>query len=331
MGYVVSERFFRCAAIAWLTLWCCTGRGQDETPRKRIAVLNFDNPDVGEDAPSGLFGAAGGDVGKGVSAMLIQKLVQDDKYTLVDRSALAKLLKEQSEAESDRVDAYGLATRIGRLLGLDAMIIGAVTRYGPETRQTNAHGGGFGRHTRKSKAYVEITAEVLNITTGAIMADVKAVGQSSRMGEITILSAHGHAMASTEILGSEFVESLLPEATSSAVEQIAAQLNGFVEKIPALQIAMEGRVAEVAGNVLTLNLGRKSGLKIGQQVGVWRERLASADSAAPLDASRLPEKIGLAMITEMGDDYTTAVFSGSVLPQVGDRVRLVGNSNNDPH
>src|SRR5215469_11441748 len=96
------------AATAWLTLWCFAAHAQEEAPKKRVAVLNFDNPDVGADAPSGLFGADSGDVGKGVSAMLIQKLVQGGKYTLIDRSALEKLLKEQSELESDRVDAYGL-------------------------------------------------------------------------------------------------------------------------------------------------------------------------------------------------------------------------------
>jgi len=314
-----------------LTLACCAARGQDEAPRKRVAVLNFDNPDVGADAPSGLLGADGGDVGKGASTLLIQKLVRGNKYTLVDRSALAKLVKEQSEVESDRADAYALATKIGRLLGLDAMIIGAITRYGPESKPVNVYGGSFGVHTRKSKAYVEITAVVLNITSGSIMADFKALGESSRMGEITILSTRGHAPASTEMLGSEFVESLLPEATSSAVDQLARQLDAFAEKIPTLQIAVEGRVAEVAGNVLTLNAGKKSGLKIGQQMEILRETPAAPDSSAPSDAPRLPQKIGLATITELGDDYAAATFSGTGIPQVGDRARLVDHRNADPH
>lgn len=317
------------ATITCLLILGHPAHGQEETPKKRIAVLNFDNPDVGADAPSGLFGADGEDVGKGISALLIQKLVQGGKYTLVDRSALAKLLKEQSGAESDCVDAYGMATRIGRLLGLDAMIVGAVTRYGPEGKQVNVGGGGFGIHARKSKAYVEVTAAVLNITSGAIMADFKSAGESSRTGEISIMSGRGRGKSSMEILGSEFVESLLPEATNNAVEQIAAQLNAFAEKIPALQMAAEGRVAEVEGNVLTLNVGRKSGLQIGQRMEVLRQ--AATDSAAPADASPPAERIGLATITELGDDYATASFSGAGLPKVGDRVRSMENRFTAPH
>lgn len=327
--HMAGWRIFLRAAAPWLMLWGPAAQAQDEAPKKRVAVLNFDNPDAGADAPSGLFGAGGGDVGKGVSAMLIQKLVQGGKYTLVDRSALAKLVKEQSEAESDRMDAYALAAKIGRLLNLDAIIIGAVTRYGPEGKQVDAHGG-FGLHTRKSKAYTEITAAVLNISTGTILADFKALGESSRMGEITVLSARGRASA-MEILGGEFVESLLPEATSNAVDQIARQLDAFAEKIPALQITMEGRVAEVAGSVLTLNMGRKAGLKMGQQMEILRDTPASSNATTPSDSPHLPEKIGLVTITEMGDDYATAVFSGPGVPQVGDRVRPAASSSGDPH
>ena len=323
---MLSSRLPRhAAAIACLMVFCAGARGQEEALKKRAAVLNFDNPDVGADAPSGLFGADEENVGQGVSAMLIQKLVQGGKYTLIDRSALEKLLKEQSEAESDRVDAYGLATRIGRLLGLDAMIVGAITRYGPESKLANSGGGGFGVHTRKSKAYVEITAEVLNISTGAIMADFRGAGDSSRLGEISIMSTRGHAKGSMEILGNEFVESLLPEATNNAVEQIATQLNGFAEKIPALQTSVEGQVAEVAGTVLTLNVGKKSGFRIAQQVEILREAPPAPRSSAAPDAPRLPQRIGLATITELGEDYATAIFSGSANPQVGDRIRLAAN------
>ena len=77
-------------------LACVADHGQQAVPRKRVAVLNFDNPSLGPGAPSGMFGADGGDVGKGVSVLLIQKLVEGGKYTVVDRSALEKLLKEQS-------------------------------------------------------------------------------------------------------------------------------------------------------------------------------------------------------------------------------------------
>lgn len=286
--------------------------------------MNFDNPDVGPDAPSGLFGADGEDVGRGVSALLIQKLLQGGRYTIVDRSALAKLLREQSDAENGRVDAYGMAARIGRLLSLDAMIIGGVTRYGTEEKHKDASGGIFGStvRARKSKAYVEITAQILNITTGEVMASFTGAGESSRTGEITAIGARGRAGTSMEMLGSEFVESLLPEATASAVEQIATQLNLFAGKIPALHVAVEGRIAEVAGNRLTLNVGKIAGLKVGDQLEVLREAQAAADLGKPQGAASVLERVGLAVVTDVSEDYATATFSGSGSAQVGDRVKV---------
>lgn len=311
------------AATGWPLLWCCAGQAQEVAPKKRVAVLNFDNPNFGSDTPSGLFGAVAEDVGKGVSAQLIQKLVVGGRFTLVDRSALEKALKEQNDADRDRLDAYEMAARIGRMLGLDAMIIGAVTRYGPDEKHKAVGGGVFstGVHTRKSKAYVEITVRVLSISSGKILAGFTGAGESARSGEITTVSGRGHSRSSLEMLGSEFVESLLVEATSNAVDQIAVQLNLFANKIPVLRIAMDVLVAEVSGNTLTLNAGRKSGLKVGEQVEIFRDRPAVGDAANSGTLPLVAEQIGLATVTEVADDYATAAFSGSGQVQVGDHVK----------
>jgi curli biogenesis system outer membrane secretion channel CsgG len=328
------RRFLGCVATTgWLLLWCCVGQSQEVAPKKRVAVLNFDNPNFGSDTPSGLFGAAGEDVGKGVSAQLIQKLVAGGRFTLVDRSALEKALKEQNDADSDRLDAYEMAARVGRMLSLDAMIIGAVTRYGPDEKHKAAGGGVFstGMHTRKSKAYVEITARVLDISSGKILAGFTGAGESVRSGEITTVSRGGHSKSSLEILGSEFVESLLVEATSNAVDQIAVQLNLFADKIPAPRIAMDVLVAEVSGNTLTLNAGRKSGLQVGEQVEILRDRPAVGGAANSGIFPRVAAHIGLATVTEVADDYATATFSGSGQVQVGDHVKAKELSRDLPH
>lgn len=318
-----------------MLLFCVALRGQEATTKRRVAVLQFDNPRLGSDAPSGLFGADGESVGKGVSLQLIQKLLPIGKFTIVDQSAVEALLKEQKDSDSERLDAYGRATRIGRLLGLDAMIIGAITRYGPDDNHKDGavH---TGVHTRKSKAYVEITAQVFNITTGEVESSFTGAGESSRPGEITTISVHSRsktstANSSTEMLSSEFVTSLFVEATSNAIEQIAAQLNLFAEKIPMLRLAVEGLVAEVAGSTLTLNVGTKSGVKIGDRLEVLRDPPPAAASADPNVVQPVAQRVGLATVTEVADEFATATFSGTGRPQVGDRVKRLENSSASPH
>lgn len=232
---------------------------------------------------------------------------------VIDRSALEKLLQEQSEASASSADAnaYVTASKIGQLLGLDAMIVGAITRYGPDdNRPTGGLGLHSGMRTRKSKAYVEITARVLNITTARIAGEFHSTGESARSGEVATISGKGHG-SSSEMLSSDFADSLLGDATTHAVDQLAAQLNAFAEKIPPLQIAYEGLVAEVTGSTITLNIGKKSGVKPGDQVHIYRQL---PDSPTPIR-----EFIGFATITEVRDNFSSAVFSGpSSSPQVGD-------------
>jgi curli biogenesis system outer membrane secretion channel CsgG len=319
-------QFLRCVAraIACALISCVVLDAQETPVKKRIAVLNFDNPNVRTDAPSGLFGADAGDVGKGVSIQLIQKLLRGGKYTILDRSALEELLVQQSRTDRESMDAYRMAAKVGRLLSLDAMIIGAVTRYGIDDSNSWSGGGLTGVRTRKSKAIVEISTGVFNITTGEVMAQFTGKGESARPGEITILG-HGHGKGAMQILSGEFIESLLPEATSNAVEQVAKQLDGFADQIPALR-AVAGRIAEVVGNTLTLTVGKGSGIRVGDRVDILRDvsRVAGAPDTAAMQP--VPEHVGSATVTEVAEEYATASFSGEGQVRVGDRITRVDDA-----
>jgi len=63
------------------------------------------------------------DVGRGISDMLVEKLVNGGQYSVIERNELDKILKEQNFSNSDRADANS-AAKIGAVLGLDAIIIG---------------------------------------------------------------------------------------------------------------------------------------------------------------------------------------------------------------
>ena len=83
------------------------------------------------------------DIGKGISDMLVDKLLKDGKYRLVERSALDKILSEQNFSNSDRADS-NTAAKIGKVLGVDAIIIGSITQFGRDDQHTNVGGGGYG-------------------------------------------------------------------------------------------------------------------------------------------------------------------------------------------
>jgi len=325
--------FWRAALATWLVFLCSTACPQAGAQKKRVAVLDFEDDTGGSMAASGAFGADADAAGKGISALIITKLVEGGKYTIVDRSALKKVLDEQNRSEANDTDPATTAARIGRMLGLDAMIVGRITRFGAESEQKEG-GGHSGMSTRKSKAYVDITSRVLEMSSGQVLAVFTASGESARSGEvirITVGGSHGKPKSTQEMLGSEFVNSLLGEASGNAVEKISVQLNSFAEKIPTLKIAMDGLVAEVAENSVTLNLGKKSGVKVGDKLAIVREIRAVADPATGASLPPVVEQVGEATVTEVADDYAMATFSGSGQVRVGDRVRSVDDAPNAPH
>src|SRR3974390_3459934 len=177
---MLPTRITRITLLALTVAWCCSvALAQDAAPaaKKRVAVMNFDYGTV-RSYVSSIFGSDQ-DVGKGISDLLVQKLVQDGKYSVIERNALDKILAEQNFSNSDRADA-ATAAKIGKVLGVDAIIIGSITQFGRDDQHTNVGGGGYGLGkfglggvgTSKAKAVVGISARMVNTSTGEILAAV---------------------------------------------------------------------------------------------------------------------------------------------------------------
>src|SRR5271165_7580576 len=131
--------------------------------KKRVAVFDFDYATV-QSYSSAMFGT-NVDVGRGISDLTVKYLVQDGTYSVIDRKAMDKILAEQNFSNSDRANRNS-AAKLGKILGVDAIIVGSITQFGNETKNTNLGGnggnwggyglGGFGH--KKSKAIVAVDA-----------------------------------------------------------------------------------------------------------------------------------------------------------------------------
>jgi len=92
--------------------------------KKRVAVFDFDYATVRTNSAA-LFGTDI-DVGKGIADLLVKNLVNDGTYSVIERKQLDKILAEQNFSNSNRADPAS-AARIGKILGLDAIIVGSIT------------------------------------------------------------------------------------------------------------------------------------------------------------------------------------------------------------
>jgi len=157
--------------------------------KRRVAVLDFGYATV-MNSVQAIFGT-NQDIGKGITDLLIDQLVNDGTYRVIERQALDKIMKEQNFSNTDRVSPSS-AAKIGSLLGVDTIIIGDITTFGHDDKTYGAGGGGGtgwwnkggagGLGIKKQKTIVEITARLVDVNTGEILASVNGHGEVQKSG-----------------------------------------------------------------------------------------------------------------------------------------------------
>lgn len=141
----------------------------------RVALLNF------EDAPNQLGS------GKIVSQALEPYLLRGG-YNFVERSQVDQILQEQKFSQSGAVDPQAAAT-LGKILGADALILGTVTNFTFQTKQTYMEtvsnttyvpAGRHGRHYDVVSTYDQVP--VTDVTPASVGYSARLVDASS--GEV---------------------------------------------------------------------------------------------------------------------------------------------------
>jgi curli biogenesis system outer membrane secretion channel CsgG len=329
------KRTFAACSAALLLLFVAQAvptSAQDAPKRRpRIAVLDFDYGTV-QTASAALFGT-NIDVGKGIVDLLVTDLVKDGTYSVIERKALDKILAEQNFSNSDRADPTS-AAKIGKLLGVDAIVEGSITEFGNETKKTNIGGGGGNWHGfgvggfghSNSKANVAITARVINIDTGEILAAADGNGQSARSSTSMLGGGgnwHGFGGGNADFGSSDFQQTIIGEATKTAVDQLSANLVAEASRVGVRTVVVEGLVAAVDGGQVILNVGGNAGVKVGDTLQVVRVTKEIKDPATGNVLRRLTTTVGTVRATDV--DPVSAIcspVSGSDF-KAGDRVKTV--------
>jgi curli biogenesis system outer membrane secretion channel CsgG len=297
--------------------------------KKRVAIMDFDYGTV----HSGIAAIFGQDidVGKGITDLLVKYLVKDGTYSVIERKALDKILAEQNFSNSDRANPAS-AAKIGKLLGVDALIIGSITQFGNETKNTNIGGaggalggfglGGFGH--KKSKAVVAIDARIIDIDTAEILGVADGKAESAR--ESTSLTGGGGHWSGwggghADFGSSDFQQTIIGEAVNKATEQLSQGLIADSPKLVARTIVVEGLVAAVDSGQVILNVGAKTGLKVGNTMSVERVTKEIKDPATGKVLRKMASQIGTIEITDVDDVSAVGkVVSGTGF-KVGDSVK----------
>ena len=304
---------------------------QGQAQKKRVAVMNFDYAAVSTSVTQ-IFGT-NQDIGKGIADLLVDKLVDDGVYSVIERKQLDKIIAEQNFSNSDRADS-ATAAKIARILGVDAIIIGSITQFGRDDKKTSLGGGALGGVTGRfgiggasksnSTAVVQITGRMVDTSTAEILASSSAKGESARSSTGLLGtggSSSGAGGAGLDMKSSNFSATILGEATNKAVVEMASQLEAKASALPTVTVQISGLVADAAPDgTIIINVGSKGGVKVGDTLAIKRKVREVKDPATGKVLRSIEDPVGSVVITQVDDTSATGKFTGAGAPLVGDSV-----------
>jgi hypothetical protein len=270
----------------------------------RLAVLDFRYPTEREEAHD--IGTTGGGSGTAVADLVFARLEQleqvDDRYAFSrgDRRRL------------DRSDFAG-AARLGRQLGVDAVLAGTFVPVVPETQSPD--------DPTPPKTY-ELRAGIVDTCTGQLLLQTSSVDCPGGLEPGVTTGANP---ATCRRLSTTAKETADPKAHAAAYKPLLDDLL-FPLEHPSVQAksAAAGTVVAVEGNELTLHLRPHTGLRAGDQLEIHASRLAKNPTTYTL-RNLEDEEIGRFSIRSVQGETARGVYTGDYVPRVGDTAEAVAN------
>jgi curli biogenesis system outer membrane secretion channel CsgG len=291
-----------------------------QADKKRVIVDEFDYSTV-KTSVQAVFNTQQ-DIGKGIRAMLVTRLAQANKVVVVERAKLATLTKEQDFNASNRVK-QGTGARVGQISGADAMLSGDIVVFGRDDKKKSVKGGGiiggaFGAIASaksEDKAVVVIDYRLIDAETSEIIATGEARGESVRKGNAlgAIGGAIGKGAAGVQIdmTSSNFAQTIIGEATQDCVNKLAEILLGQTSNMKKTVREVEGRVADVSGKTLVLNVGSNDGVNVGEVFEVLNIIREVKDPVTKETLDVVTEKTGEMTITSVREKVATGTYTGT--------------------
>jgi curli biogenesis system outer membrane secretion channel CsgG len=268
--------------------------------KPRVAILEF------KDKTSHYYSWY--EAGRAAQDMFVTELVKSGKYRVIDREQLASLMQEKNLSLSGDIDPK-TAVKAGKLLGVEYFVTGALTELGVANRGARVPGFGGLPSVRvgSQKMDASIDARLINTTTGEIIWADTAKEETSDAS--VYVAGAGGGVEDQRKLDRVLRPVVVKLAASMAkAETPTSGLGGAGDAS-----GVAGKIANVEGGNVFLNVGAEAGVKEGDTFDVYRvgKVIKDPDTGEVLGADET--KVGKVKVTKvMGARLSTAsVVSGS--------------------
>lgn len=259
--------------------------------------------------------------GMAAQDMMVTELVKSGAYRVIEREQLAAILREKNLTLSGDIDPK-TAIEAGKLLGVEYLIVGAVTELGVANRNVSTPGRSFGGF------YVPST----NIRSQKMDAALDARAISTKTGEIAWADSKSESTSDSSVYvagsgGGTNDQRKLDRILRPIVQKLAASLAEKKLDTSGLGGAGDasgtvGKIAKADGPTLYLNVGSEAGIKEGEEYDVYRvgEQIKDPDTGEVLGTNET--KVGRVKVTAIkGPRLSMAVPVGQGSFKPGDALR----------
>ncbi|MFQ5601993.1 MAG: CsgG/HfaB family protein [bacterium] len=276
--------------------------------KKRVAVFTFEDK---TDRSWRWWNHKG--VGEGLSDMLTTELVKTGHYRVIERQELEQILKEQKLGMSGIVTPQS-AAELGKVLGVEFAVMGAVTEFGYKKSSTGGRIKGFGLGVQKQSATVALDCRMVNTSTAEIISAEHVRKEKSSKGlKIDTRKIDFKSQKA-------FDESLVGKAARAAVQDVIKMID---QRSP--QIPWQAKIITVKNNLVFINAGAQSGLQNGDIFFIYQKGEDLVDPDTGLSLGSVDTKIGEIRVINanvgQGKASQCEIVSGSGF-QRGDFVRI---------
>jgi curli biogenesis system outer membrane secretion channel CsgG len=306
---------------------------QDTKPR--IAIKTFENPVAYQNST----------IGNALTEILTTELGKTGKYRLVEREAVAELMKEIGFGSTEWSKSPTFAQK-GGFKGADYFLLGKVTNFGFKEEsireQVTTNRGAEWVTTYEQQADVRVDFRVVSTTTGeAVLTEAGSAHRTNR-SYASEIAAWNRFIASGSFATAEFSSSLIGRATVDAVRNVVRKLSDLSSELRRYSSEeslasnveqlgeAEGKIlAEVGPEQYVVSLGMGNGLVKGDRLKVYSEVLTKNKNGEVIYREQKEGGV-LEVIDVSMKDRAKARFLGSgqaaeprgVPPREGDLVKI---------
>ncbi len=267
-------------------------------PKLRVGVVNFQNK-----TPSRVLG-----IGEAAADILGTILQKTGRFIIIPQQDIESIMQQQHMGATGAVNP-DTAAKMGSILGLNAILTGAVTAYSEAEEGQDM----LVYKTKKQIARVTVDYRIVDTTTGVqMMADSGAGIYEKAVGRVL-------GMGGKSSYDSDLRDGALRDALTKAMVNMMKSLESSPWK---------GKIMKIAGDKVYINAGKKTGLKVGDKLDVYRVGEDLIDPDTKMKLGTMEDKVGQVLIlqNDIGDkgDVSVARTSSGTGFNKGDIVKFVG-------